>query len=97
MSGCIGRRISRKRKRSACRKFLVNGNEPCNIDDSIPDENKDLFLQVGRGGLYDPAEFTYAVTALSVQFHTAINADTTVKRLLFSLSNQQADWLRLMF
>ena len=72
--------------------FFFNGNEPCNIDDSIPDKNKHLFLQVDRGGLYTPIEFTYAVTALSVQSYTSINADTTVKRMLFALSNPRADF-----
>ena len=92
MSGCIGRRVSHRRKCSACRKLLVSGNEPCNIDDSIPNENEQLFLLVDRDGLYAPTEFTYALTCLSVQFYTAINADTTVKRKLFASSNQRADF-----
>ena len=46
-------------------------------------------MRVGRGA---PTEFTYSVTALSVQFHTAINADTTVKRMLFVSSNRRADF-----
>ena len=92
VSGCIGRSISRRRKCSPCRELLVNGNEPCNIDDNIPDENKLVFLQVDRGGLHAFTEFTYVVTALSVQFYTAINADTTVKPMLLASSNQQADF-----
>ena len=92
VSGYIGRSISRRRKCFACRKLLVNSNESCNIDVSIPDENKQLglFLQVNRGGLYAPTEFIYAVTDLSVQFYTAISVDTTIKHKLFALSNQLA-------
>ena len=92
VNGYIGRSISRRRKCSACRERLVNGNEPCNIDDNISDENRHLFLQVGGCGFYVPTEFIYAVTALSVQFYTAINADTTAKRKLFAPSNQRADF-----
>ena len=92
VSGYIGRSISRRRKCSAWKKLLVNGNKPCNIDYSIPDENKQLFLQVVRGGLYAPTKFIYAVTALSVQFYTAINADATVKCMLFASSNRRADF-----
>ena len=77
MSGYIGRIISRRRKCFACEQLLVNGKEPCNIDDSTPDENKQLLLQVDRGGLYAPTEFIHAVTALSVRFYTTINANTT--------------------
>ena len=56
VSGYIGRSISRRRKCSACKKLLV-GNEPCNID-FIPDENKQLFLQVDRSGLHASIAFT---------------------------------------
>ena len=92
MRACSNQSISLRRKCSACKKLLLNGNKPCSINDSILNENKHLFLQVDRGGLYACAEFTYAVTTLSVQFHTAINADTTVKRVLFASSNQRADF-----
>ena len=44
----VGRSILRRRKCSVCRKHLVNGSKPCKIDDSIPDENEQLFLQVDR-------------------------------------------------
>ena len=44
VSGYIGRSISLRRKRSACRGLFVNGNEHRNIDDSIPDENKQIFF-----------------------------------------------------
>ena len=91
-SGYIGRSISRRRKCSAHKEPFVNGNEPCNIDDSILDENKHLFSQVGGGGLYTLTEFTYAVTALSVQFYITINADTAVKCMLFASSNRRADF-----
>ena len=64
-----------------------------NFATSIPDENKHLFLQIDRCRLYAPTEFTYAVTALSIQFYTAINLDTTVKRMLFASSNQWADFM----
>ena len=58
VSGYIRWSISRRRKCSACRELLVNGNGPCNIDDSISDENKQLFLLVGGGGLCAPSKFT---------------------------------------
>ena len=53
-------------------------------------------MEVDRGGLYASTELNYAVTALSVQFYTAINADTTVKRMLFVSSNQRADFTLAM-
>ena len=90
--GYIDRSISRRRKCSVYRELLVDGNKFCNIDDSIPVENKQLFLQVEKGGVYAPTEFTYAVTALSVRFYTAIYTNTTVKRKLFASSNQWADF-----
>ena len=52
-----------------------------------------FFLQVDSGGLYASTEFIYAVTAFRAQFYTAINADTTVKRMLFASSNQRADFM----
>ena len=57
------------------------------------------FCKLVEVDYYVPTEFIYAVTALSFQFYTAINADTSVKRKLFASGNQRADfrWQRLMF
>ena len=86
VSAYISASISHRRKCSACMELLVDGNKPCNIDDSIPDENKQLFLQVDRGGLYAPTAVYICV--VHIQFCTAIYADTTVKHKLFASSNQ---------
>ena len=96
VSGYIGRSISRQRKCAACKELLVDAKEPCNINDSLPEDHKQLFLLADRGGLSAPTEYTYCVTALSVQYYTAINTDVDAKRKLFASSNQRRDFILAM-
>ena len=92
VSGFIGRSISHRRRCSACKEILVQSGKQPELDVMKPEEHRQLFAIADRGGLAAPTEFCFAVTALSVQFYSAIAADISIKHKLFASKNQRYDF-----
>ena len=57
--------------------------------DFLPEEYTHLFDVADRGGLSKPSEFCYTVTALAVQYYSALTNNDHAKIRFLTLSNQQ--------
>ena len=72
VSGYVGRSISCRCKCSSCKELLIAGDDSFSIHHYRPDEYKQLFKNVSCGGLSQPSEFIYTVTALALQHYMVI-------------------------
>ena len=97
VSGYVGRSISRRRKCSSCKELLIAGDDSFSIHHYLPDEYKQLFENVNRGGLSQPSEFIYTVTALAVQHYMAIlSTGEPTKTKFLSMSNPRSVFLKAL-
>ena len=81
-SGYICRSVSRQRRCSACKKIFVKDDDPHRISDCVPEGHKRLFSIADPSGLSATTAFCFAVSAVSVQYHTTTASDTAIKQTL---------------
>ena len=86
VSGHIGRRVSRRRKCSDCTNLLITRNDAPELCENVPEEQKEI---VNRGGLSEPTELCFAITALAVQCYAAISGNVIMMRRLLTCGNQR--------
>ena len=67
VSSYIGQSIARRRKCAACSKLLICEKDAALVEDVIPVEYKENFETANHGGLSEPSEYCFVVTALAVQ------------------------------
>ena len=91
VSGYIGRSVSFCRKCSSCKDLLIAGDDSFSIHHYLPDKYKQLFENISHGGLSQPSEFIYTVTALALQHYMVIlsTIELTKTKFLF-MSNLQS-------
>ena len=68
-------------------RMLVKGHDPTPIYDFVPEEYTRLFDIADRGGLSKPSEFCYTVTALTVQYYSALTGNDHARIRFLTLSN----------
>ena len=91
VSGYVGRSISFRRKCSSCKEFLIAGDDYFSIHHYLPDEYKQLFKNINRGGLPQQFEFIYIVIVLALQHCMVIlSILEPTKTKFFSVSNQRS-------
>ena len=89
VSGCVGRSISFCHKCSSCKKLLIADDDSFPSHNYLPDEYKELFKNINRGGLSQPFELIYTVTALALQQYMVILSTIELTKIkLLSMSNQ---------
>ena len=97
VSGYVGRSISWCRKCSSCKELLIAGDDSFSIHHYLPDEYKQLFENVNFGGLSQPSEFIYTVTALAVQHYMVIlSTIEPTKTMFLSMSNPRSVFLKAL-
>ena len=87
--GYVDRNVSRRRKCSFCKEMLVKGHEPTPIYDFLQEEYTHLLDIADRGGLSKPSEFCYTVTALAVQYYSALTDNDHARIRFLTLSKQR--------
>ena len=90
VSGYIARSVSCRRKCSDCKRLLVASGDVPELPTCVPPEHARLFEIADRGGLSMPTAFCFAVTALAVQFCSALMSNDIIRGTLLSLSNQRS-------
>ena len=86
VGGYIGRSISRRRKCSSCKDLLVQSNYVPSL--IIPEKHKELVQTADRGGLSQPTELCFGITALAVMAYTSVVSEKEMLQKLFCNSNQ---------
>lgn len=98
VSGYIARSIVRQRKCRACSVLLVARNDVASkITDFVPENHKTVFEMANRGGLAEPTEFCFVVTAVAVQWYSTISSDKLAKHRLLSDSNSRTLFVSAVF
>ena len=78
VAGYTGRRISRKRKCTACKDLLIDTEIISSLGDVS--EVKDLRLAMAdRGGLFSPKQYCFALCALGVQIYSQLSSNESIR------------------
>ena len=97
VSGYIARSIARRRKCSCCCKLLIKNidsiKEPLEISGEICGNYKELFEMANRGGLTEPTEVCFTITALAVQCYTRVASDETQFKKFLCVGNQRSAFI----
>ena len=90
VGGYIARSIVRRRKCSFYKGLLISKREAEDIKNCVAEEHKRLFEMADRGGLAEPTEYCYGVTALAVHYYSAIAANDAMLQKLLTFKNQRS-------
>ena len=97
VSGYVGRSISFCRKCSSCKELLIAGEDSFLIHHYLSDEYKQLFENINCGGLSQPSEYIYTVTALAMQHYMVIlSTIEPTKTKFLSVSNRRSVFLKAL-
>ena len=67
----------------------MKGHDPTPIYDFLPEEYTHLFDIADRGGLSKPSQFWFTITALVVQYYSALTDNDHARIRFLTLLNQQ--------
>ena len=95
VSGYIARSISRRRRCCCCKDLLIGGSDIQTALD-IPEKHKELFEMANRGGLSEPTELSFAITAIAMQCYTTVASDVSALNKLFQCTNQRQAFVNAM-
>lgn len=95
VSGYVARSIVRRRKCSCCSKLLVKNIDSAEeqLEMSISGNYRELFEMANRGGLTEPTEICFSITALAVQCYTAIASDERLFQKFLCFGNQRSAFI----
>ena len=62
----------------------------------IPEKQKELFEMANQGGLSEPTELSFAITAIAMQCYTTVASDVSALNKLFQCTNQRQAFVNAM-